>query len=238
MTDLTPEWRVTSTRDRRRVGARMSRLRKRLEREYGTPDLGNLPDPLEEAVFILLTYQTDIPRARAVWTALRSRFGTWEELASAPTKAVEAVLRPSGFQGWRATLIRRLLGAVFDRFGDYSLDSLRAMPREQAEKELRILPGMDTKSARCVLLYSLGHAAFPLDSNSFRFFDRYGVVAPGVRYRRRSLHNALEIIVPPGDRHALHVNLVVHGQATCLPQRPICSACVVKRRCKQAGLLN
>jgi endonuclease III len=34
------------------------------------------------------------------------------------------------------------------------------------------------------------------------------------------------------ERRALHVNVVVHGQRTCLPVRPLCAGCPVRRGCE------
>jgi hypothetical protein len=44
-----------------------------LEAEYGTPELGNQPDPLDELIFILLTRLTPAQNAGRSWRALRER---------------------------------------------------------------------------------------------------------------------------------------------------------------------
>ena len=49
---------------------KMGELARRLGTFYGTPDLGNLAEPLDEAVFIILSYQTTIARARATLLAM------------------------------------------------------------------------------------------------------------------------------------------------------------------------
>lgn len=211
--------------------ARMERLAERLSNAYGTPNLGNVSDPLDECIYILTTYQTDLPRAQLVFDHLRRTFPTWEALMDGARHKLEDVLRPSGFQRSRAGIIRKLLAAVKARFGVYSLEALRAMSAEDAERELRALPGLDFKGARCVMLYSLGKRVLPVDSNTFRFMGRYGVLAKTARYRRRTTHDGLQRLVPEDARYALHVNLVVHGQTTCLPRTPKCSTCCVRETC-------
>lgn len=228
---LASGWRAEAPAERRRARARLRRLARTLEDAQGTPHLGNHADPLDEAAYILLTYQTDIPRARRVWSDLRTRFPSWEGVLEAPEAVVAEILRPSGFHRARARLMRQLLAAVRSRFGVLSLDSLAASSTLDAEAVLRALPGLDTKGARCVLLYALGRPVFPVDSNSFRFFQRYGVVARTARYRRKRLHDELQQVVPPSCRHSLHVNLVAHG-AICAPQAPACRACPVRRTCQ------
>jgi endonuclease III len=46
----------------------------------------------------------------------------------------------------------------------------------------------------------------------------------------------LQDLVAPRDRYRLHVNLVVHGQRTCLPRTPKCNGCVLRRTCPTARL--
>jgi endonuclease III len=226
LTSIAPPW-----RDIERARRRMRRLSAVLAATYKTPDLGNVADPLDEAVYILLTYQTDIPRARQVLAALKTAFRSWQAVLEAPDAELSEVLRPSGFQRARARLVRKLLGGVLHSWGTLSLAPLHAFTDAAAEAELRALPGLDIKGARCVLLYSLGRSVFPVDSNVYRFMRRYGVLASESRYRRRATHDDLQELVPPAVRHDLHVNLVVHGQTTCLPRRPLCSVCPVRRTC-------
>ncbi len=228
---LCPKWRTGIPSHKRAVRRRMQRLARIFERVYGTPDLGNLADPLDEAIYILITYQTDLERARAVWAELKARFPLWRDVLSAPAAELERVLRPSGFQLSRARLIRSMLQVVRRRWGALSLQALEMLDSERAEVELRALPGLDIKGARCVLMYALGRAAFPVDSNVFRFMRRYGVVASSARYRRKSTHDELQDLVAPSDRYRFHVNLVVHGQRTCVPRNPRCGSCVVQRTC-------
>ena len=110
------------------------------------------------------------------------------------------------------------------------------MPDAEAEDLLVRLPGFSWKTARCVLLYSLDRDVFPIDSNAFRVLKRAGILPASAVYRRRSLHDALQVAVPSANRRALHVNLVVHGQRTCLPRAPHCAECVARALCPQRGV--
>lgn len=224
--DLTRPWRDPAT-----AGRRIARLAGVLARAYGTPDLGNLSDPLDEAAYIILTFQTDIPRARQVWRSVRERFSTWKEMMAASERALAKLLRPAGLHVVRARLLRSMLSAVKDRFGVYSLEACRRMSTSDAERYLRALPGLDRKSARCVLLYSLHRPVFPVDSNTYRFALRYGILKRGTPYRRAVVHDDMQDLVPPRVRHDLHVNLVIHGQTTCTPLNPRCASCPVRRTC-------
>lgn len=229
---LIGNWRSTTVACARNAKRRVERLAKTLESAYRTPDLGNLEDPLDEAVFIILTYQTDLKRARTVWSLLKSTFPTWDRLLETPAAELERVLRPGGFQRTKAKVIRNLLRAVQDRWGNLSLDALATMNDADAEAELRSLPGMDMKGARCVLLYSQHREVFPVDSNTLRFMKRFGVIDEEARYRRASTHIQIEGLIPSSLRRSLHVNLVAHGQTSCLPRNPKCGSCPVRRMCR------
>jgi endonuclease III len=209
-----------------------------LEAAYGTPEaeLGNKFDPLDEAIYIILSFQTELARFSATWSRLRAAYPSWEELERAAERDVSQILRDGGLHRQKTRTIRRLLAEVRQVAGELSLDFLRAMKDEEAERLLTRLPGLSWKAARCVLLYSLGRDVLPVDSNTFRILKRTGVLSRRAVYRRRTLHDAIQVAVPVGRRRALHVNLVVHGQRTCLPRTPKCSCCPLSTSCPRIGL--
>lgn len=209
-----------------------------LQEAYGTPEkcLDNKDDPLDEAIYIILSFQTDLARLIATWSRLRASFPNWEVLDHTPVRQVATVLREAGLHRQKAQLIKSLLKEVKRRIGRLSLDSLRDLPDDDAEYFLTRLPGLSWKGARCVLLYSLRRDVFPVDSNTFRVLKRTGFLSSSAIYRRRSLHDAVQLAVPPRRRRALHVNLVVHGQRTCTPIRPRCPSCPLLSMCSMRGV--
>jgi endonuclease III len=205
---------------------------------YGTPEseLGNKHDPLEEAVYIILSLQTDLPRLRRVWSELRDAFPNWEGLARARIDQIASVIRVGGLHRQKARTIKQLLAEVQRFAGVLSLDSMRAMSDQECESLLTGLPGLSWKAARCVLLYSLGRDAFPIDGNTFRILKRTGIISSSAAYRRRNSHDAVQNAVPPSLRRRLHVNLVVHGRRTCRPRSPRCPQCPLRRVCPRVGV--
>ena len=205
---------------------------------YGAPEalLGNQPDALGEAIYIILSFQTDLVRFRETWQNLRSAFPRWEDVDQASTDVIAGALRRGGLHRQKAKAIKRLLEAVRDRFGELSLDALRKLSDADAERALIRLPGLSWKGARCVLLYGLRREAFPVDGNTFRILQRAGVIPRSTVYRRRSLHDALQAAVPAERRLPFHVNLVVHGQRVCVPTKPRCETCPALGDCQRYGL--
>lgn len=209
-----------------------------LDEAYGAPEatLGNQPDPLDEAVYIVLSFQTDLLRLRQTWRSLRASYPWWELVDIAPIDELAAVLRAGGLQRQKASAIKLLLRAVRDRFGEFSLAALRRMDDLDAEHVLTKLPGLSWKGARCVLLYSLHRNVFPVDGNTFRIFQRMGVIPGLAVYRRKALHDALQNAITPEHRRRFHVNLVMHGQRACVTASPQCTACVAVHICRRRGL--
>ncbi len=209
-----------------------------LEHAYGTPEshLDNKDDPLDEAIYIILSFQTDLARFRSTWSRLREAYPDWAALERARIRDIAAILREGGLQRQKARTLRQLLARVRRVAGHLSLDVLRTMSDGDAERLLTQLPGLSWKAARCILLYSLRRDAFPVDSNIFRILKRTGTLSRRAVYRRRSLHDALQLVVPPSRRRPLHVNLVVHGQRVCLPRVPQCSRCPLLATCPKVGV--
>lgn len=162
---------------------------------------------------------------------LREAYATWDELERAPVSAVAAVLREGGLHRQKARVIKQLLSRTRNVAGNLSLELLHSMDTDEAERFLTRLPGLSWKGARCVLLYSLHRDVLPVDGNTFRVLKRTGVIARDAVYRRKSLHDALQLAVEPRRRRRLHVNLVVHGQRICLPRAPKCPLCPLNRIC-------
>ena len=180
---------------------RLRNLDRVVDRAYGAPvaDLYNKHDPLDEAVYVILSFQTDIARTRRVWRELGSVFRTWEDLDKSPVPSLARVLRGGGLHEQKARTIKRLLRAIKERVGHLCLDLLREMDDWEAELFFRRLPGLSWKGARCVLLYSLDRAVFRVDGNPFRILQRVGVLPPNSVYRHRGLHYALQFAWGAGN---------------------------------------
>jgi endonuclease III len=167
---------------------------------------------------------------------LRTAFPTWDVVERARKRDIARALRAGGLHWQKTRTIRHLLSEVRCATGELSLDHLRTMNDEDAERQLIRLPGLSWKGARCVLLYSLGRNVLPIDGNTFRILKRAGVLPRDAVYRRRTVHDAIQAAVPPMRRRALHVNFVVHGQRTCRPRNPECSRCPLLVDCPRVGL--
>ena len=66
----------------------------------------------------------------------------------------------------------------------FTLDSLKALPIKEARADLTSLKGVGPKTASCVLLFSFGMPAMPVDTHVHRVSQRLGLVHRHQRARK------------------------------------------------------
>lgn len=203
-----------------------------LEKTYHSPRHGNPPAPLDDLIFILLSNRTTRVIASSVFVEMKSRFTSWEEIQNTRRDELLLVLRPAGLSRKRADHLVSLIDAVVSRFGRASLDDLHNWPNDAVENFLTSLPGVSTKVAKCVMLYTLDRDVLPVDVHVHRLSTRLGW-----HWHKRAdqSHETLERIVMPELRYGFHVNAIAHGRSICSSARPACDRCPIRSFCK-AGI--
>jgi len=223
-----------------RTNGRLSRVRRShraaaiLHDAYGSPHHGNKEDPLDELVFILLSQMTTHHSFNRVFERVKAFATTWDEVLRMRARTFKALIKDAGLSGQKGPRIRAILSRLQADFGSVTLEPLKAMGDGAAEDYLLGLPGVGIKTAKCVLMYSLGRQVLPVDTHVWRLARRLGLVEEGVPYSR--VHGTLEMVVAPEDRYTFHVNAIAHGRALCLPLRPRCGLCPLRRLCPSRDL--
>lgn len=202
---------------------------------YGSPDLGNKPDPTDELVYILLARHTREGAYQQAFEALKRRFSPWDELLDAPRDEVERLVYSGGLSGKKTVALYAALGKLRETFGSCTLEPAREWPDEKLEAFLCELPEIQRKSAYCVMMYSFGRQVFPADTHVGRVLSRIGpyrelgLSLEGLDHKK--LQRELAELMPPNLRYSLHVNLVEHGRAVCKSPKPLCGQCEVRNLC-------
>lgn len=202
---------------------------RKLLRRYGTPRLGNKRHPVSELVFIILSARTRGRHHEATYRKLRRTFPTWDAVQRASVDEIERVIHDAGLSRIKARQIKDLLSRIAEDHGDLSGRAIRSMEPETAERYLTTLPGVGLKTARCVMMYSLGHAVFPVDTHCIRLFANLGIIKDRPRFEYAQ--DPFQAMVPSEIRHDLHVNTVAHGRQICVPGAERCSECVISKLC-------
>ncbi len=206
-----------------------------LNAEYQGRDLGNKPDPIDELVYISLTRQTHRQNAVRSWEAVVTTGGP-RALLDIPLRRLTRLLRPSGFASQKARWIKQSLRKIVKTMGELSLKAAEAWDNQRLERFLRSLPGISIKSAKCIMMYSMGRQVLPVDVHLRRLVTRIGLVPAGLS--ERLIHTELERIVPLDLRYGLHVNAIWHGRAICTAFDPRCHECVLRAHCRTGRRLR
>jgi len=219
--------------EKKKIGSARSRVRRinsKLESVYHSPRLGNKKDPLDELFYILLSLQTTYWSFEKVYKEFKKQYPDWDNVRKLRKETIARAIRDAGLSNQKATRLKAILNMLHKDFGKCTLGPLRKMDDMEAERYLTSLPGVGTKTAKCVLMYSLGRAVFPVDSHVYRMFNRLGLSDPSISFNKAQSY--FETLVPEDIRYSLHVNMVAHGRAICTDRNPKNDECVIRRHCK------
>ncbi|HEU0116443.1 MAG TPA: hypothetical protein VFQ80_17265, partial [Thermomicrobiales bacterium] len=157
---------------------------------------------------------------------------TWADVVAAPTETVAAAIQSGGLANIKAPRIQAILRRVQEERGAFDLGCLAEVSVASARRWLTSLPGVGPKTASCVLLFSLGKAAFPVDTHVHRVTRRLGLVPESAS--PEAVQDAIERDIGD-DRDALyrlHLNLIRHGREICRVQHPRCATCILSDWCE------
>jgi endonuclease-3 len=206
----------------------------RLRQHYGSPEPRRPIDPLDELVATILSQHTSDLNTERAFAGLMATFGSWEAVRAAPTSSIADAIRSGGLAEVKAPRIKAVLETIWEERHHLSLDFLRHLDVEEGRAYLTALGGVGPKTAACVLLFSLGKPALPVDTHVFRVSRRLGLIGPKVNAERA--HRDLEQAVPAADVYDFHMLLIRHGRQTCKAIRPRCSACPLDAICPKVGV--
>jgi endonuclease-3 len=177
---------------------------------------------------VLSQHTSDINRDRA-FAGLKARFPDWQQVADAPVDEVADAIRSGGIADVKAARIQAILREIEAREGGLDLDRLKGLSDEEVESYLVALPGVGPKTAACVLVFSMGRDAFPIDTHVYRIAQRLGWLPE--KASADVAHKILTPRVPPELRYDLHVALIDHGRSVCKAKFPRCTECVLFDLC-------
>ncbi len=191
-------------------------------------------DPVTELVLTLLSQNTSDTNSGRAFQQLLRRYPDWDSIVDAPIEELEATIRPGGLARTKAPRMQALLIELRERLGpDWDASRLADMPIAEAKQWLTELPGVGPKTAACVLLFSLGRPALPVDTHVHRVAQRLGVI--GAKVGAVPAHDLLEAQLPSEKYYDFHVALIRHGRRVCQARSPRCRQCVLRDRCPSAS---
>ncbi|MBI4283189.1 MAG: endonuclease III [Chloroflexi bacterium] len=197
--------------------------------EYGEQRWQPDHKPVATLIQTILSQHTSDINSHRTFHSLGSAFSSWEDIADADIANIAFSIRGGGLGEIKAKRIKQALNEIRLKRGRIELDFLNQLSTEGARDWLKQLPGVGTKTANCVLLFSLGKPALPVDTHIFRVSRRLGLIDNGASVEKA--HLVLENLIPAEDAYTFHVLMIEHGRKVCQALRPRCPECVLRKLC-------
>ena len=177
-------------------------------------------DPFKILIGTILSARTRDENTTKVVNKLFARFKTPEEIASADIQEIKEIIHSIGFYNVKAKRIKQVSQILLSKFGGQVPDEMDSLLE---------LPGVGRKTANCVLVYAFNKPAIPVDVHVHRISNRLGLVSTKIAEQTE-----LELNKIVDKRLWTKVNdtFVMYGQNICLPVKPACKLCDLKRICK------
>jgi len=208
---------------------KLKNILKLLISAYGDRTPERRLEPVDELVLTILSQNTSDINSRRAFKSLLDSFGGWDSVAHAPAARIAEAIRAGGLAEVKSGYIQGALRFLKKEAGGYDLRFLKGLELGAARAWLTRLPGVGMKTASCVLLFSLGMPAFPVDTHVLRVVGRLGLVGP--KTTADAAHLEMERLVPAEDTYRCHVLMIEHGRRTCRAQRPLCGNCIISSLC-------
>jgi len=208
----------------------ITKIHAALERSYGPKRARKARgNPLDELILTILSQNTNDINSRRAFQLLRQVMPTWEEVHRASVRKVAESINSGGLANLKAARIKAVLGRIHREQGHFDLSFLRDLSVEEVKAYLSRFKGIGPKTVACVLLFSLGKPAFPVDTHVYRVTKRLGLV--GDKATPERAQSLLESMIQPALFYSLHMNLVEHGRKTCKAHTPLCHTCPLFKLC-------
>ncbi|HZT66933.1 MAG TPA: endonuclease III [Acidimicrobiales bacterium] len=212
----------------RSARGRAAETLRRLGDEYpgGAAELCALrhDSPYQLLVATILSAQTTDERVNQVTPRLFAAYPGPAELAAADPADVEQIVHATGFFRSKTRSLIGMAQALENRFGG-------EVPSEM--EDLVTLPGVGRKTANVVRSVAMGLPGLPVDTHVGRLARRLGLTDSSDPV---TVELELNAMVPPPERGALSLRLILHGRRVCLARKPRCEQCILSDFCPSAAL--
>lgn len=197
---------------------------------FGIPNKAKVPpDPLDMLIATILSQNTNDKNSYKAFRNLKDNFKTWDELAELKPSQIEKLIKVAGLGKQKSGSIYKLLQTLKKNQSPISLNYIKQNSNESVLEELTSYTGIGTKTASCVLLFSLERDICPVDTHVHRTLNRIGIVSASTPDKTFvQLHNQF----PTGIAHSFHTNLIRLGRELCKPAKPVCPLCPVRKMCR------
>ena len=179
--------------------------------------------PFQLLVATILSAQCTDEMVNKVTPSVFARHPTPSDLAHADPAEVEELIHPTGFFRQKTKSLIGMASALEERFdGEVPTDL----------DDLVTLPGVGRKTANVVRSVAFGLPGLPVDTHVLRLSKRLKLTNETAPVK---VELDLNSLIPPEERGALSLRLILHGRRICIARKPRCAECVLVDICPSAA---
>jgi endonuclease-3 len=182
--------------------------------------------PFQLLVATILSAQSTDKTVNRLTPALFARYPTPADLAAADPGEVEVMIHQSGFFRSKTRSLIGMGGALEQRFGGEVPGPI---------EDLVTLPGVGRKTANVVRSVAMDLPGLPVDTHVGRLSRRLGLTAQTDPVK---VEFELNDVIPPAERGAFSLRLILHGRRVCFARKPACEVCVLNDFCPSSTVAN
>jgi len=179
-------------------------------------------NPFQLLIATILSAQTTDENVNKVTPAVFARYPTAADLAAANPLELEDLIHSTGFFRSKAKNLIGMGAALDERFGG-------EVPTEL--DDLVTLPGVGRKTGNVIRSVAFGLPGLPVDTHVGRLSLRH---TPTTETDPVKAELALNDLVPPDERGAFSLRMILHGRQVCDARRPRCDVCLLNDICPSA----
>jgi endonuclease-3 len=177
-------------------------------------------DSFKILIGTILSSRTRDEKTTKIVNNLFGRFKNAKELAEVDIDEIKTIIHSIGFYNVKAKRIKEVSQLIVEKFDGKVPDHIEGLLE---------LPGVGRKTANCVLVYGFNKPAIPVDIHVHRISNRIGLVNTKTPEKTE-----IELSRIISKKYWTEVNhtFVMYGQNICLPIKPNCKICKLKKICK------
>lgn len=178
--------------------------------------------PFQLLVATILSAQCTDEMVNRVTPGLFARYPTAADLADADPEELEQLVHSTGFFRSKAKNLLGMAQGLEARFGG-------DVPEDLAD--LVSLPGVGRKTANVIRSVAFDLPGLPVDTHVGRIARLLRLTSETDAVKAE---HDLNDLVPPEDRGAFSLRVILHGRAVCPARRPRCGDCMLADVCPSA----
>jgi A/G-specific adenine glycosylase len=182
-------------------------------------------DPFSILVGEILLRKTNAEKVQKLILLTLNELNSFEKILEMKSNFLKSLLKPYGLQKNKAQELKALSNYLINKHGGHIPDKYSEMIQ---------LPGVGPYIANAVLGIGFGQRRPIIDTNVIRIYERYfRFISKKKRPRDdKNIWKFAEEILPKKRFKEFNYALLDFGKKVCKANKPLCSTCPLKTRCK------